>query len=128
MDAGDRDHQASAELFIDTRERLLVPAPVVVELDWLLRSPPVHAFFDRFLAAVEEGSVEVVDLTPADYSRVRDLCQQYSGLRLGFVDAGVIAVAERLGEPTIATLDRRHFSVVRPAGGGHFNLVPAEAG
>lgn len=30
------------------------------------------------------------------------------------VDAAVIAVCERLGETKVATLDRRHFSVVRP--------------
>ena len=35
-------------------------------------------------------------------------------MRLGTVDASVVAAAERLGITAIATLDRRHFSVVRP--------------
>ena len=104
---------------------LLVPAPVVVELDWMLRRVPGNRLFDAFLASVEAGSVDIADLHPADYERVRDLCQQYEDLALGFVDASVVAVAERLGHRTIATLDRRHFGVVRPAGGGHFELVPA---
>jgi hypothetical protein len=29
-------------------------------------------------------------------------------------DAAVLAVVERLGEPKLATLDRRHFGLLRP--------------
>lgn len=102
----------------------MVPAPVVVELDWLVRRRLGSAAFDAFLADVESGGLRVEELHPADYSRIRDLCQQYDDLGLGFVDASVVAVAERLHEPRVATLDHRHFSVVRPAAGGAFELLP----
>ena len=105
---------------------MLVPAPVVVELDWMLRRAAQNQAFDAFLAAASEGALDVIELHPADYERVRDLCQQYDDLGLGFVDASVVAVAERLGHATIATLDHRHFSVVRPAGGGSFRIVPGD--
>jgi hypothetical protein len=36
----------------------------------------------------------------------------------------VIAIAERLGATTIATLDVRHFTVVRPRHVDAFQLVP----
>jgi hypothetical protein len=39
-------------------------------------------------------------------------------------DASVVATAERLGEPNVATLDRRHFTVVRPAHVEAFTLLP----
>jgi predicted nucleic acid-binding protein len=51
--------------------------------------------------------------------------ERYADLPLGLVDASVIAVAERLGADAIATLDRRHFSVVRPRGIEAFTLLPA---
>jgi hypothetical protein len=35
-----------------------------------------------------------------------------------------VAVAERLGLDTIATLDRRHFAVVRPSHRPALDLVP----
>jgi predicted nucleic acid-binding protein len=35
-------------------------------------------------------------------------------LRLGVVDATVIALVERFGEEKVATLDHRHFAAVRP--------------
>lgn len=53
-----------------------------------------------------------------------ELIETYADLRLGTVDASVIATAERLGAATIATLDRRHFSVVRPNHVRSFGLVP----
>ena len=79
---------------------------------------------DALLGSVVDGTVVVVDLEWADYARVRELVSQYSDLPLRFVDAAVVAVAERLEETTIATLDRRHFSVVKPVHCGAFTLVP----
>jgi hypothetical protein len=46
-------------------------------------------------------------------------------LPLGSVDASVIAVAERLAIQEVATLDRRHFSVVRPLHVAALTLLPA---
>jgi uncharacterized protein len=55
---------------------------------------------------------------------VADLIETYADLRLGTVDGSVIATAERLGTTTIATLDRRHFTVVRPRHVEAFEIVP----
>ncbi len=60
------------------------------------------------------GAYHLEDLTAADLSRIAELERDYADLALGMVDAAVIAVCERLGETKVATLDRRHFSVVRP--------------
>ena len=53
-----------------------------------------------------------------------ELVETYVDMPLGGADASVVAIAERLGETTIATLDRRHFGVVRPAHATAFELVP----
>jgi predicted nucleic acid-binding protein len=123
MDANDRDHKASAELLSNSPEELLVPAPVLVELDWLGTTrglPAVQAVLD----SINSAEVAVADLHPDDYDRIAELCRDYEDLRLGFVDAAVIAVAEREGERVVATLDHRHFSVVRPRHVRAFTLVP----
>ena len=44
--------------------------------------------------------------------------------RSGTVDASVVAVGERLGITEVATVDRRHFSMVRPRHVGGFTLLP----
>ncbi len=59
-----------------------------------------------------------------DWFRIAELMEQYLDLPLGIVDASVIALAERLGAATIATLDKRHFGVVRPRHVEAFTLVP----
>lgn len=53
-----------------------------------------------------------------------DMVEQYGDLPLGTTDAAVIAVAERLDIADIATLDRRHFSVVRPRHVPALTLLP----
>lgn len=63
-------------------------------------------------------------LTPTDLTRMGELVLQYADFPLGGVDASVIAVAERFGADRVATLDRRHFSVVKPAHVPALTLLP----
>jgi uncharacterized protein len=63
-------------------------------------------------------------LTVADTDRMAELVETYASLRLGGVDASVIAVAERLNVATIATLNRRDFTVVRPRHVQALTLLP----
>lgn len=123
-DVRDAAHVACSALLSTTSEPIAVPAPVVTELEWLLTSRRRFEGFLTLLDAVETGAVVVVDLSVADYVRTRELCRRYRDLPLGFVDAAIVAVAERCEETTIATLDRRHFSVVRPRHVTAFELVP----
>jgi predicted nucleic acid-binding protein len=70
------------------------------------------------------GAYSVVELLPEDFARVRELCDRYAGADIGFVDAAVLAVVERLREPKLATLDRRHFGTVRPRHVDALELLP----
>jgi uncharacterized protein len=125
MDRADADHRTCAELLAAANEQLVVPAPVVVELDWLSGSRLGPEPFAAFLADVEDGAIAVVDLVRPDYTRVRDLLASYADLKLGFVDAAVVAIVERLEEHKLATLDRRHFGTVRPRHVETLDLLPA---
>lgn len=123
-DTRDAAHLACATLLTTSPETLTIPAPVVVELDWLLTSRRRPEAFLTLLDAIETGAVEVADLTVPDYVRSRELCRRYRDLPLGFVDATIVALAERLEETAIATLDHRHFSLVRPRHTASFTLLP----
>jgi predicted nucleic acid-binding protein len=63
-------------------------------------------------------------LLAEDMQRMAALVRQYADLGLGGTDAAVIATAERLGVTRVATVDRRHFTVVRPAHAESFTLLP----
>ncbi len=77
------------------------------------------------LDEVHRGAYEIADLTAADYRRVGEILTTYADLRVGFVDAAVLAIVERLRETKLATLDRRHFSVMRPRHVDALELLPA---
>lgn len=77
-----------------------------------------------FLRDVADGVYELVPVTSSEVSRAADLVEQYASLPLGTADAFVVAVAEKYRAVNIATLDRRHFSVVRPSHLPAFTLLP----
>jgi len=125
MDRADADHRSCAELLAGAQDQIVVPAPVLVELDWLAGNRLGPEPFAALLADVEDGAISVVDLVRSDYQRVRELLARYGDLRLGFVDAAIVAVVERLGERKLATLDRRHFGAIRSRHVGALELLPA---
>jgi len=81
----------------------------------------VEAAFFRSLTG---GALKIDTGVTADIQRIADLIGTYSGLSLGGTDASIVAAAERLGIYEIATLDRRHFTVVRPAHVDALTLLP----
>ena len=78
----------------------------------------------RFLADLAAGSFTVEPVAPADWLRIAELVGRYRDLPLGTVDASVVAAAERLGVVEVATVDHRHFGVVRPTHTEAFALLP----
>lgn len=124
LDAADPDHQACATLISEPTEDLVVPALVLAELDyWCARRLSASAWL-IFLDDVLSGVYRIEPPSTIDLSRCRDLQDQYGDLALGLVDASIIALAERLDEPKVATLDQRHFRTVRPAHVAAIELVP----
>jgi predicted nucleic acid-binding protein len=124
LDSDDQHHLRCVELLTKAREPRVVPSPVLTEVDWLCNSSP-HERFSLVLDQVRSSALEVEDLIEADYDRIADLLRTYADLRVGFVDAAVLAVVERLREPKLATLDHRHFSVMCPRHVEALELLPA---
>ena len=123
----ENSHRACVELFTGlrlARRKLLLSATVVAEVGYMLNALAGPADEAAFLRAIAEGDFEPVDLTVSDYARMAELVVQYDDFPLGTTDASVIAIAERLGVAEIATLDRRHFTAVRPSHVDHFKLLP----
>ncbi len=105
-------------------EPLVVPQLVVGEAAYMVGRIGGTAAEVRLLHELEASSPAFEPFEPADLGRIAELIETYADLRLGTVDASVIATAERLDATTIATLDRRHFTVVRPRHVDAFDLVP----
>lgn len=129
--SNDADHHACTEMFTGLRlagRRLLVPQTVVAEVGYMLAAWVSTEVEAKFLDAVAAEDFQVVNLTSADFARMAELVRDYDDLPLGTTDASVIALAERLGVREIATLDRRHFTAVRPRHIDAFTLLPETLG
>lgn len=123
-DRTDRHHRESADLLEGETGHLFVPILVVAEVAYLLAGRLGADAENRFLAALAAGEFLVEPVRASDWGRILELVTTYRDLDLGTVDASVVATAERLGVTRIATLDRRHFPVVRPAHVPAFELLP----
>lgn len=124
LDRDEPDHQRCRSLLDSFGEPLIVPAPVLVEVDYLIRTRLHSGIVLAFLGDLASGVFEIEDLVHSDYRRVREICEQYSDSDVGLVDAGVLAVAERLNEPKVATLDHRNFRMFRPRHVDSLTLLP----
>jgi predicted nucleic acid-binding protein len=123
LNAQDPDHGRCAALLADTDD-LLIPSPILVEVDyWLIKLGGAQVWID-FVADIARGAYRLAHPTDTDLTRAAELESTYHDLDLGLVDASIVALCERLGETTVATLDRRHFSVVRPRHCSHLTLLP----
>lgn len=101
-----------------------MPTLVITEVTYLIATrlgagPEVH-----FLGDIAAGDFLIEPVAAADWVRIAELVHRYQDLPLGTVDASVVAAAERRNIREIATIDRRHFSVVRPAHCQAFDLLP----
>ena len=102
----------------------MVPTLVLGELDyWCTRRLTLDSWL-IFLEDVDAGIYRIEAPSAADLERCRELQDRYRDLGLGIVDASVVALAERLDEPKVATLDERHFRVVRPRHVTALDLLP----
>ncbi len=124
LDRGDAAHERSRRLIEEAQEPLIIPAPVLVETDYWVRKWIGSAVFIALLDDIEKGAYLIEDLVPVDYARARFLCNRYSDSDIGFVDAAVLAIVERLGEDKLATLDHRHFGMMRPRHVDSLRLLP----
>ena len=122
----DRNHGRCVALLSEAEPPLVVPALVVTEVAYLLADRIGHAAEQAFARSLRDGELFVEPVEPSDWVRITELLDEYADLPLGLgtVDASVVATCERLAVETLATLDRRHFSVVRPRHCETLTLLP----
>jgi hypothetical protein len=117
----DEGHSLAASLVSELGRDLLVPDPVIVEVDQLLRSRIGSRSARLFLEALAAGEHTVVQISPALLRRAVAIDASFADLQLGYADAAVMAIAEREDVPVL-TFDFAHFRATRPAS-GYWNLV-----
>ena len=105
-----------------SEESLLVPVTVIPEVSDLLHSRLGVAAEQAFVCSLAARELDVEMLRDQDVARTAAILERYPDI--GFVDASVVAMAERLKVTQVATTDRRHFARVTPRHADAFVLLP----
>ena len=123
FDASEPDHDAVSAV-LAAADALVVSPYVVAELDYLVATR--HGVDDE-LAVLEELGGGAWDLAAFDEEglrHARGVIASYPDQEIGVADASIVVLAERYRTRTIASLDHRHFDVLRPLDGAHFEVLP----
>lgn len=125
VDAADAAHDRAVQALSSEVEAIIVPQATLPEVCSLIGSRLGAAREADFVHHLAASDWRLEPVTDADLPRVVALMREYADARIGFVDASVVAVAERIGATRIYTLDRRHFTMIRPAHIDRFEVLPA---
>lgn len=104
-------------------DSLILPVSVLTEVCYLIASRLGHTAMRRFIQEVADGGINLETVTLHDLHRSVEILSQYADSRLDFVDATIVAIAERKGVSQVITY-RRDFSIIRPRHCAYFNLLP----
>lgn len=124
FDSAEPRHRDVARAIDAATAPLVVSPYVIAELDYLVATR--HGV-QAELAMLDElggGAWELACLDPAELRAARAIVDRYADQRIGLADASNIILAQRFRTTVIATLDRRHFSVLRAVDGSALTVVP----
>lgn len=122
IDVHDAYHEVCAAAIEEIEPPLLTTWPVIAEAMHFL-GPSLH-LQDILWEVIERGTVRIADLDADDRARMRHLMRKYRDLPMDIADATLVALAERERINRIFTIDRRDFSIYKPAGMKRFEIIP----
>jgi predicted nucleic acid-binding protein len=124
FDRDEPDHEAVKRAISSTHDPLVVSPYVLAEVDYLVGSRRGVEVELAVLRELAGGAWYVAAMTGEDIERAARVIERYADQEIGLADASIVVLARRHATRTVATLDRRHFDVLRPLDGGRFTVVP----
>lgn len=124
LDKDDRHHKNTVEFIEGTSETIIVPNVILPELSYLVNRYLNVDVELKLLSSIEAGELALECLLQTDLKRVIELIATYKDSKIGFVDASIVAIAERLNIIKILTLDN-HFRIIKPKHATAFEVYPA---
>jgi predicted nucleic acid-binding protein len=124
FDANEPDHDAVSRVIDGSDEVLVISPYVIAELDYLVATRVGVDAELEVLRELASGAWELAVFGVSDLEQAASVIKKYHDQQIGAADASNVVLADRYQTRTIATLDRGHFTVLRPLEGGRFTIVP----
>ncbi|QGZ91070.1 type II toxin-antitoxin system VapC family toxin [Microcystis aeruginosa] len=87
-------------------QQILLPQTVLAEVAYLVGRSAGVSTVAAFLKGLSASRFHLIPLSETDVIRVSEILEEYKDSRIDFVDATVMAIAERLKITLVLTLDR----------------------
>ncbi len=104
LNCSDQRHAAAATVYLQ-QQTVLLPQTTLTEVAYLVGRDAGVATTIAFLQGLSASRFRLIALTEQDVIRVAAILEQYADSRIDFVDATVMAIAERYRSQIILTLD-----------------------
>ena len=125
IDNKDAHHNAVLEARTLVHGQIIFPIPAITEVCYFVRlNLGVTALADFLENLSETADLSFETPEVSDYVRSAEILRKYNDANIDFVDACIVAMAERLNIRKILTVDRRHFGIFRPAHCDAFEILP----
>ena len=118
----DENHALCVDALRSIKDQLVTAWPAVTEALYLIGFS--WEAQDALWQLVATSELALLRLDGADVPRMRELMRKYRDLPMDLADAALVRLAEREGIRRVFTVDRRDFSVYRPAKIGRFTIIP----
>lgn len=123
VDRSCEHHHEISDIIKKTDLRLIVPSPVIPEACYMLNKKFGSSIEIKFIEEIISVNLHIEIIKFLDLSRIVEILKKYNTLDIGYVDAAIVAIAERLKINRILTFDRKHFNSLIPLGFDYFELL-----
>ncbi len=119
-----KDCHHESVLKVIESEDIIIPSVILPEVDYLSTKYLGNLAFSVFMEDLLGGYFSYLSVETRDLQRALEIMNQYKDVYLGIVDSSIVSLAERYEIRKILTLDRRHFSLIKPKKINYFELLP----
>ena len=120
----ERLHSETVKILSSIYEEIILPVPAITETAYLVQRDIGVRALAAFLEDLPEMNLTLETPIAEDYQRSAAILRKYDDANIDFVDAIIVAVAERLNITKILTVDRRHFGIFKPSHCAAFEIFP----
>ncbi len=124
IDDSDEYHETVVPIAANIRENVIIPIPAITEIAYLILRNRGIEKLAQFSESLSVTKFHLETPTSEDYKRAAEILRKYDDANIDFVDACIVAIAERLNITKILTVDRRHFGMFKPKHCAAFEILP----